>query len=75
MPVWRVPPNSLSNAGRLVILRSGASGAADDVTAVVASDQQLRNVIFGDPMMHMMRLYAQRIEVLATKAITAKVWG
>ncbi|MCJ1475267.1 hypothetical protein MMC13_003929 [Lambiella insularis] len=75
MPVWHVPPNSLSNAGRLVVLRAGVSGAANDVTAMVASDQQLRSVIFGDPMMHMMRLYAQRIEVLATNAITAKVWG
>jgi len=26
-------------------------------------------------VMHMMKVYAKRVEVLATKAITAKVWG
>ncbi|MCJ1404304.1 hypothetical protein MMC11_007529 [Xylographa trunciseda] len=74
-PLWYIPPGSLSIAGRLVVLRAGASGREDDVTAVVASDQQLRSVVYGDPMMHMMRVYARRVEVLATKAITAKVWG
>lgn len=28
-----------------------------------------------DPVMHMMKLYARRVEVLATKAVTARVWG
>ncbi|MCJ1438410.1 hypothetical protein MMC27_007798 [Xylographa pallens] len=74
-PLWHIPPGSLSNAGRLVVLRAGASGREDDVAAVVTSDQQLRSVVYGDPMMHMMRVYAKRVEVLATKAITAKVWG
>ncbi|MCJ1389187.1 hypothetical protein MMC18_002042 [Xylographa bjoerkii] len=74
-PLWHIPPGSLSNAGRLVVLRAGASGRGDDVEAVVTSDQQLRSVVYGDPMMHMMTVYARRVEVLATKAITAKVWG
>ena len=74
-PLWHIPPGSLSNAGRLVVLRAGASGREDDVAAVVTSDQQLRSVVYGDPMMHMMKVYAKRVEVLATKAITAKVWG
>ena len=47
----------------------------DDVRAEITSDQQLREVVFGDPVMHMMKVYARRIEVLATKAVTAKVWG
>ncbi|MCJ1384733.1 hypothetical protein MMC17_007851 [Xylographa soralifera] len=74
-PLWHIPPGSLSNAGRLVVLQAGASGQEDDVAAVVTSDQQLRSVVYGDPMMHMMKVYARRVEVLATKAITAKVWG
>ncbi|MCJ1287030.1 hypothetical protein MMC26_006377 [Xylographa opegraphella] len=74
-PLWHIPPGSLSNAGRLVVLRGGASRREDDMTAVVTSDQQLRGVVYGDPMMHMMKVYARRVELLATKAITAKVWG
>ena len=74
-PLWPIPSGPLSNAGRLVVLRAGTSGREDDVAAVVTSDQQLRSVVYGDPMMHMMKVYAKRVEVLATKVITAKVWG
>jgi len=75
-----VPPAALSNAGRLVVLRSADDGrggdtAGDDVRAEITYDQELREVVFGDPVMHMMRVYARRVEVLATKAVTAKVWG
>jgi len=79
--IWKVPPSTLSNAGRLVVLRSaddgrhGGNGAGDDVRAEVTCDQELRGVVFGDPVMHMMRVYARRVEVLATRAVTAKVWG
>ena len=76
--VWGVPPGALSNAGRLVVLRGekvSRENLDDDVRAEVASDQQLREVVFGDPVMHMMKVYARRIEVLAMKAVTAKVWG
>jgi len=55
--------------------RHGGNGAGDDVRAEVACDQELRGVVFGDPVMHMMRVYARRVEVLATRAVTAKVWG
>ncbi|MCJ1464245.1 hypothetical protein MMC07_002858 [Pseudocyphellaria aurata] len=74
---WRVPPGVLSNAGRLVVLRAtpnGNGGAEDDVKAELTTDAQLRGVVFGDPIMHMMKLYARRVEVLATKAVTAKIW-
>lgn len=74
---WRVPPGVLSNAGRLVVLRAkpnGNAGAEDDVKAELTTDAQLREVVFGDPIMHMMKLYARRVEVLATKAVTAKIW-
>lgn len=33
--------------------------------ACVINDDQLRRVVFGDPVMHMMDLYARRIETLA----------
>ena len=76
--VWPVPPGTLSNAGRLVVLRGekvSKDNMEDDVRAEITSDQQLRECVFGDPVMHMMKVYARRVEVLATKAVTAKVWG
>lgn len=90
--VWKVPPGTLSNAGRLVVLRAGGDGAGvgagggvsgagadtsseDNIRAELTTDEQLRDVVFGDPMMHVMKLYCRRVEVLATKAVTARVWG
>ena len=77
-PVWKVPASTLSSAGRLVVLRenkNSTAGAEDDIKAEITCDQELRGVVFGDPVMHMMKLYARRVEVLATKAVTAKIWG
>ena len=77
-PVWKVPAGALSNAGRLIVLRenkSSTTGVEDDVKAEITCDQELRGVVFGDPVMHMMKIYARRVEVLATKAVTAKIWG
>ena len=77
--VWEVPPGTLSNAGRLVVLRGSGNGEdakearEDDVKALVTSDADLRSVVFGDPIMHMMKVYLRRIEVLATKAATANL--
>jgi len=83
-PVWRVPPGTLSNAGRIVVLRSGDPKARLDgkktveerlnegVVAQTTTDEQLRGVIWGDPVCHVMRLYAGRIETLAVGAVTAK---
>ncbi|KAL9102421.1 MAG: hypothetical protein Q9163_002443 [Psora crenata] len=78
--IWEVPPGALSNAGRLVVLRGkgGAgisAGAGEDVEAVVTGDQQLRGVVFGDPVMHMMKIYARRVEGMATRAVTGRAWG
>ena len=77
-PTWHVPPGTLSNAGRLIVLRESQDDSAqseDDVKAEITCDQELRTVVFGDPVMHMMKVYARRVEVLATKAVTAKIWG
>ncbi|AEO56697.1 hypothetical protein MYCTH_2301878 [Thermothelomyces thermophilus ATCC 42464] len=87
-PVWKVPPCTLSCAGRIVVLRSGDAKARrhqrgggpeattveerlrEGVVAQVVTDEQLRGVVWGDPVAHMMRLYAGRIEVLAVGAVT-----
>ncbi|KAI5920327.1 Alpha/Beta hydrolase protein [Camillea tinctor] len=83
-PVWRVPASTLSNAGCIVVLRSGSPSAKvrramtveerlrEGVVAQVASDEQLRGVVWGDPVCHVMRLYAARVEELAIGAATAK---
>ncbi|KAJ9134626.1 Alpha/Beta hydrolase protein [Pleurostoma richardsiae] len=83
-PTWKVPPGTLSCAGRIVVLRSGDPGARlkgkktveerlnEGVVAQVATDQQLREVIWGDPVCHVMRLYAGRLQILAIGAVTAQ---
>lgn len=83
-PVWKVPPSPLSNAGRIVVLRCGDQKARlkgkktveerlnEGVVAQMATDEQLRGVIWGDPVCHVMKLYAGRLEILAVGAVTAK---
>ncbi|TVY30155.1 hypothetical protein LHYA1_G001137 [Lachnellula hyalina] len=80
-PVWNVPEATLSNAGRLVLLRSagplrGSGGKRErmneGVVAQMVSDDLLRGVIFGDPMCHEMKLYARRVEILATNAVMGR---
>jgi hypothetical protein len=76
---WAVPVAPLSNAGRLVILRTpigknmGSHSSPQEVEACATTDAELRGVVFGDPMMHTMDLYTERIETLAKDAVTAKV--
>ena len=65
---WPVPVATLSNAGRLVLLRE-----IEDVGAYGTTDEELRGVVFGDPLMHVMDLYERRVEKLATNAATAKL--
>lgn len=83
-PRWKVPPCTLSNAGRIVVLRSGDPKATpkdcktvkerlrEGVVAVTCFDEQLRGIIWGDPVCHLMSLYAGRIEVLAIGSVTGK---
>ena len=44
----------------------------DVIEALYTFDEELRGVVFGDPIMHMMKIYAERIETLATNAALAK---
>lgn len=76
---WPVPTSTLSNAGRLVLLREtparkhSPNQETGDVGAYGTTDQELRGVVFGDPLVHVMELYERRVERLATNAVTAKL--
>lgn len=81
---WPVPTCTLSNAGRIVVLRSGDPMAVprerktvrqrldEGVVAATCREEMLRGVIWGDPVCHLMSFYAARIEVLAVAAVTAR---
>ncbi|TGO37231.1 hypothetical protein BHYA_0102g00170 [Botrytis hyacinthi] len=83
-PIWHVPEATLSIAGSIVLLRGvdrlgNAEGSKklqdrmdDGVIAQIVSDELLRGVVWGDPVSHMMKLYARRIEVLATNAVMGR---
>lgn len=71
---WDVPPATLSNAGRLVVLRvAKGKPEGEGIGAYIASDEDLRKVIFGDPIMHQMSVYRRRVEALAFRAVTGKL--
>lgn len=72
---WHVPPSTLSNAGHIVVLRGSARSPHRDevVEAVSCRDDQLRTVIWGDPLCHLMSLYASRVETLAAQAIAVEI--
>ncbi|KAK0121970.1 hypothetical protein ONS95_010241 [Cadophora gregata] len=84
-PYWPVPEATLSNAGRIVLLRSVekyenrsnkkkpiVEMMNEGVVAQIVTDELLRGVIWGDPVCHMMKLYARRIEILATNAVMGR---
>ncbi|KAK1579288.1 Alpha/Beta hydrolase protein [Colletotrichum navitas] len=83
-PMWNLPPSTLSSPGRIVVLRSGDPRAGikdrktvaerldEGVIAQTVTDQELRQVVWGDPVCHLMRLYSGRIETLAVGAVTGK---
>ncbi|KAF2629323.1 alpha/beta-hydrolase [Macroventuria anomochaeta] len=68
---WHIPPCELSPAGRLIVLRQRpGSRREDDVEAVTVEEDMLRKVMYGDPLKHQMRVYKQRIDAVATRAVT-----
>ncbi|QDS74939.1 hypothetical protein FKW77_004483 [Venturia effusa] len=70
-PMWDVPSSTLSLGGRVILLRERyGSQSPDDIEACQVSDEMLREVVYGDPLCHTMTLYAKRIEILATRAVT-----
>jgi hypothetical protein len=71
---WDVPPATLSNAGRLVVLRvTKGRKESESVVACIATDEQMRQVVFGDPIMHQMEVYRRRVEALAVRAVTGRL--
>lgn len=73
-PRFEVPPATLSNAGRLVLLRE-KPGRNRGVEAVQVTDHDLRKVVFGDPECHRMDLYKRRVDELAVAAVTGRELG
>ncbi|EME85176.1 uncharacterized protein MYCFIDRAFT_47415 [Pseudocercospora fijiensis CIRAD86] len=74
-PRWEVPPATLSNAGRTIMLREKPGSRKHAVEAVQVTDEDLRDVVFGDPEMHKMELYKKRIDTLAIAAVTGQGVG
>lgn len=69
---WPIAPCTLSPAGRLVVMRRRiGSQDEEDVEAVTVKDEDLRRVVYGDPLKHMMKVYKRRVEWIATRAVTA----
>jgi hypothetical protein len=79
-PLWPVPDLVFSNAGELVLLRGLGREELESkgqnpfrgkmVVAQTITDKELRKVIWGDPKLHGMRLYEERINLLAHHAVT-----
>ncbi|WPH00130.1 Hypothetical protein R9X50_00295300 [Acrodontium crateriforme] len=71
-PHWPVPDATLSNAGRMVLLREKSNSKFVTTEARQITDGELRDVIFGDPSMHRMMLYKLRVEEVAFAAISGR---
>lgn len=68
---WPVPPCELSPAGRLIVLRQiPGSRREEEVEAVTVEEGMLRKVMYGDPLKHQMRIYKERVDYVATRAVT-----
>lgn len=76
LPKWKLPAGTLSNAGRLVVLREkSGKHQSQNIEAVITTDDQLRETIFGDLDMHWMKLYRSRIDELAIATVTGRGMG
>lgn len=71
-PRWPVPDATLSNAGRMVLLREKPNSKPVTTEARQVTDGELRDVIFGDPTMHRMMLYKLRVEEVAFAVISGR---
>ncbi|KAF2763280.1 alpha/beta-hydrolase [Pseudovirgaria hyperparasitica] len=74
---WRVPPGEMNLPGSLVVMRTkpGSGGpvlSVVNVEAISARNQDLRTVMYGDPLAHQMVLYQKRVQELATRSATAR---
>lgn len=62
--------HSLHNIEAVVGNNTTTNSKGECIEACPISDTDLRGVVFGDPVMHVMDLYAKRVEVLAVAAVT-----
>jgi hypothetical protein len=56
------------------VLRKSRRADGQNISAVTASDEALRGILFGNPLMHMMKVYRERVDILAARAITGGAW-
>lgn len=70
-PIWPLQPNIFSNAGKIIVL----TDSSGEISAVEAMGGDLRGLVFGDPLMHMMKTYRERVDLLAAKAVTGGAWS
>lgn len=74
---WKIPPAQLSLAGQLVVLRQNNSSLGvstgesehENIDACLTTDEELRQTVFGDPSMHMMSVYTQRMDQVDIKEV------
>lgn len=77
--IWNMPPATLSPAGNVVLLRKqvhdhlsgidpNSAEKENEIEARLVPNEILKEVIFGDPIKHMMGLYLDRIDHLARRA-------
>ena len=72
-PAWKIPESLLSLGGRIMLLRPRFGGSGhEDLEMCGVTDEMLREVVYGDPMAHAMKLYARRVELLAHRAATGQ---
>ncbi|CEJ92914.1 hypothetical protein VHEMI08541 [[Torrubiella] hemipterigena] len=70
---WPIPENALCNAGKIVVLRQPGKRKdkmelAEGVEAVLCKESNLRGVVFGNPLCHLMDVYEERVNKLAGKS-------
>lgn len=83
--VWRIPNPTLLLPGEVVVLRrvkdnnpskkndrDSKDKSERRIGAHVVRNEDLREIVFGDILMHPMKVYERRIEMLATEAVTAR---
>ena len=65
-------PKSSSSSSSSKDFRTVSDRLKEGVVAVTCAEEQLRGVVWGDPVAHVMRLYKGRVEMLAVEAVTGR---
>lgn len=68
---WELPEGVLCNAGKIIVLRQVQDRHRDKMElvegteAVLCHEDDLRGIVWGDPLCHLMMVYLDRINLLA----------